>query len=236
MTMKTMKTCIGCVFSALAASSFALGCSAQGDGEEQPQITFMAASDETRAGLGVARWGTYEEGAGRHILAFDEGGTALLDMRAEPNGADALRFTDPQHRTVTLGRDGSLDGSAPWSAVLSALYTDAKTRAFSPPGDERTTDEEPVASSEQALTTLVWQTDYPRSGGLFGYSETFDAGWGCFAGRHRDYADAYTVAGSTNCYVERWLSDDPTDCRVRLHIGISAFGGGTCRGLAYASY
>ena len=68
-----------------------------------------------------------------------------------------------------------------------------------------------------------------------GYRETFDAGWFCAGGQPRWYFDSYMLSGAASCYVERWRTDDAHDCSVSLHIGVSVFGVGTCRVMAYTN-
>ena len=85
-----------------------------------------------------------------------------------------------------------------------------------------------------AAEMLYWDEDYPRGGGLDGTSEDFDAGQDC-GGMQRTRYEASLVAGKGNCSVVNWVTDDPKDCRVRVHIDVAAFGWAICRVQVYVA-
>jgi hypothetical protein len=211
-------------------SALALACSSDPVESVQPEIASLAASAGTRADLGVATWQTYEDDAGRWVLALDANGGQVARLHAVPTGDDQLELTvSPGDEVLTIARDGKLSGpGAPrYGALATALYADAQAKPFL----TATATAQLAAANNDSLQ---WQEDFQRSGGLFGYRDNFDAGYGC-GGWWRSYYDYYVTGGSANFYIERWLSNDPTDCRVRVHIGISAFGWANCRALVYVN-
>jgi hypothetical protein len=222
----------GSVLTALACAAF-VGC-ADADGAAQEEMDRLPASTATTASTGVTTWATGIDDGERTVMGIDADGGVVTRWRAAHLDEDRLALTAPEGAApIVLARDGAITGatSAAEAALVRALFADSQGRAFTAPSPEPVAD---VGTDTAALSaTLAWVTDYPRGGGLFGYSETFDAGHHCPGGRPRWYYDAYVTQGGGNCYIERWKTDDEHDCSVRLHIGVSAFGGVTCRGLAY---
>lgn len=72
------------------------------------------------------------------------------------------------------------------------------------------------------------------SGGLFGSSEDRIVGpSSCGAGFVRAHGTA-SALGDGHCYVRRWYSSSPTDCRLVVHSGASSLANGTCYWEAFA--
>ncbi len=74
------------------------------------------------------------------------------------------------------------------------------------------------------------------SGGLFGTSYDLVLGNWCRYGHVRDYAVARKMFDHEKgwCTVRRWVSDDPYDCRIVVHIGARPFEAGTCLWQTYS--
>jgi hypothetical protein len=236
--MRTRKLFCHAVGAAVVACTFAVGCAAPA-GDEAQNMDTLPASEQTIARTGVTRWTTHEDPSGRWVLGFADGDTPVARLHVEPIGDDALRITrDPEGDELRLSRDGVVDGGATDQAraLVAALYADAKAAPLSPAlGGDPQTLAPGIGTTQQALTSINSLQDFAR-GGWFGSDETLDAGWGC-GGALRSSYDTYMVAGpptAGTCAIERWLSDDPTDCRVRLRIRVTAwFTQITCRTIVY---
>lgn len=81
--------------------------------------------------------------------------------------------------------------------------------------------------------SIDWEQDYQLDGGLVGMRKDFVAGKGCDGGFTRSTYSTRMVSGEGNCAVTGWVSDDPSDCRVKVHLGESAFHGGRCHVTVY---
>jgi hypothetical protein len=75
--------------------------------------------------------------------------------------------------------------------------------------------------------SLYWTLTFERFGGIGGVSENNIEGDFC-PGRQRSWSEAFRVDGNANCFVVGWVSEDPDDCRVIVHIGVPVFGWGKC--------
>jgi hypothetical protein len=226
--MKFTMKLSGTAFTIATICAFAAGCT------EPPadEMSTLAASPATTADTGVATWGTYEDAEGRWVIGRAGDGTTIGALLADPIDDDTLRFVGrPGGDEVRLSRDGKLTGGEGTVArrLVAALHSDTRTAWFSHPGDDSAST---TGTATQALTSLNSQQDFTCNGLLGGQCGNFDAGWGC-GGAYRLYYQSYVTAGVGNCWIDQWLSDDPTDCRIRVHTGTHWFESVTCRTLTY---
>jgi hypothetical protein len=116
--------------------------------------------------------------------------------------------------------------------LAAALYADSA--AFGPfrgPAAERPA---PPASSDVFNNRkLAYDGTFGLGWSLFGYRYETVLGGTCKDGEQRSSAEAYVFNGVGNCYVVRWMSGDPFDCRIVVHVGEAAFQTGTCYWAAY---
>lgn len=218
----------GTVYAIAVICALAGGC-AEAPSDEMSTLT---ASPATTAETGVATWGTYEDAEGRWVIGLADDGRKVGTLRADAIDDDTLRFVgQPGGEQVQLSRDGQLAGGEGTMAhrLVAALHADTRTAWFSRPGDESAST---TGTVTQALTSLNSQEDFTCNGLFGGQCGDFDAGWGCGGALRLSY-EAYVTAGSGSCWIDRWLSEDPTDCRIRVHTATTWFGSVTCRTLTY---
>lgn len=223
----TMKS-EGTVYSIAVICALAGGC-AESPSDEMSTLT---ASSATTAKTGVATWGTYEDADGRWVIGLASDGRQVGALRADPIDDDTLRFVgQPGGEQVQLSRDGKLAGGEGTVAyrLVAALHTDTRTAWFSRPSDKSAST---TGTVTQALQSLNFEQDFTCNGLFGGQCGDFDAGWGC-GGAYRLYYAASVKAGAGSCWIDRWVSDDPTDCRIRVHTATTWFGSVTCRTQTY---
>jgi hypothetical protein len=196
------------------------------------------ASQDTAASLGVLSWEVYDDDAKRTIVARDASGATAWKISVDfPEGDDGdhvqLTALEPESATLTLARDGSLEGIASdrFQSLATHLFTDIETSAQTPKsaaplgGPETTTTLNDRAIADQGDINLGWS--------LFGYSYDTTLGDVCRGGFTRTAYSTYVYNGTGNCYVKTWLNQNPYDCRVIVHVGESATHTATCHWATY---
>lgn len=220
--------CQSLIFACLLTGALAAGCASDTAGSVPSEPATLAASQTTHSTFGIASWQTYTDATSRWIIALNDEGEQVARLRVVSQDDDrlGLRISSDQSgdEVLALDRRGTISGPGEqrYRALATALYSDAQAGSFLP----RETAE---ATSTLTGPSLQWEKSYSRSGGLFGDREDFTDGPanGC-GGVNRLYYNAYVASGSGNCAVTRWTSDDPSDCRVQVHIGVGAFGWELC--------
>ncbi|HSN97794.1 MAG TPA: hypothetical protein VLS89_05830 [Candidatus Nanopelagicales bacterium] len=97
-------------------------------------------------------------------------------------------------------------------------------------------DEEEIWAPEASFgPELHYEGQFSYKGGWWGKSYDVVLGNWCSPGYVRDSASAYRLSGKGYCSLMGWYSSDMTDCRIRVHVGVSAFKKGTCAWQVYAS-
>jgi opacity protein-like surface antigen len=115
--------------------------------------------------------------------------------------------------------------------MMKKILTIACLAALAASGTAATTWAQPVNDK-----SINWEGDYDLIGGLFGFRTDFVAGRGCDDGFTRTDFDAVVYTGQGNCYVKGWLTKNPYDCRVIIHLGQAAFRGGKCHVTVYQNH
>lgn len=90
-------------------------------------------------------------------------------------------------------------------------------------------------SEGDATDALVLYDDgmFNYSGGTWGRSYDVVLSTRCL-GYERSHAEASTLTGRGSCNVVSWYSQDTSDCRVQVHVGVPPFKSGTCSWKVYA--
>lgn len=234
------------LLAALAMFS-AVGCQ-EAPSNDAANDSSIPATPETQAGLGIYNWevqgnsneaestvvgrGAHQEALAELHIATDKAAPSIANVTTDRTDDGSLQLAD----------DGTVSGSG--SERLTALVlqlsndTDqANQEPLASPGEG----EEAVATAEQGLSVELKHHDRVigfegviRSGSTWrGISRRHTMGGPCKDGETRTAYEVHPGKRSPNCYAEGWHSQDPYDCRLDIHYGVSAGGSASCEYIIY---
>jgi hypothetical protein len=213
---------IGLLLLALVAPA----CATDAPAEAPEPLTRLAASAPSNA-LGVLSWELHEEGEAMRIIGLGSDGQRSVELVAQRDAAkpDDLVHVDvvfPQRGTFDVVRGGDITGAA--TTFLQGLGAAVK---------------KDMAEGSQPLTPAPF-VEYLQGEGhiqmgwsMFGYAANVDVNNFCGQGT-RAYSEAYP-SNNASCWVNRWTSNSPYDCRINLHYGISGWRTDECNWFVYTN-
>lgn len=225
----------GTVYAIALTCALAVGC-AESPSAESPsdEMSTLKASSATTSNTGVVTWGTYEDAEGRWVVGLAADGEKVGTLRADEIDDDTRRFVgQPGGEQVQLSRDGKITGGEGSLAyrLVAALYADTRNAWFSRPGEESAST---TGTVTQAVISLNSEQVYTCNGLWGGTCGDNDVGHHCTAERFRSHFATEEPVGDGNCWINRWTTDDPVDCRVNLHLATNWFGKVECMVRTYA--
>jgi hypothetical protein len=201
-------------------------CATDAPAEVQQPLTRLAASAPSNA-MGVMSWELHEEGEAMRIIGRGPDAQRTVELVAERDAAkpDELVHVDvvfPERGTFDIARGGKVSGAA--TTFLTGL------------GDAVKKD---MAEGSVSLTPAPF-IEYLQGEGhvemgwsFFGYNANVDVNNWCGQGT-RAYFEAYSSYGSS-CWVNRWTTNTPYDCRINLHYGIGGWRTDVCNWMVYTN-
>jgi hypothetical protein len=202
---------------------------------DPPLATLVA---EHAGELGVATWEVRTAGEAVRVIGLGATADRQAEMivRRVAGKPDRVQIEAvfPEHGVFELGRGGVVDGAP--SDLLQRLGIAVNVDM----GEHSVAiDPNPEAGLGTATSALSLQNEghIPMGWSLFGYSADVDVGWICWQGGTlgtRSYATAYSDNGAS-CWVNRWISDWPNDCRISVHYGIGGWATDTCNWFVYVN-
>jgi hypothetical protein len=194
--------------------------------EEPAPIATLAASAPSNA-LGVTSWQILSEDDDVRVIGRGDDGQRRIEFVAQRDAAAPaerahLEVVFPEYGAFEVARGGVVDGAAtPFLQQLGGAVTADLA--------ERT-----VPLTRAPLYYFLQGEGHLQMGwSMFGYSGNVDVNTWCQQGT-RAYFDAYSSNGAS-CWVNRWTTDSPYDCRINLHYGISGWRTDTCNWFVYTS-
>ncbi len=204
------------------------------DGAADP-LAVVQASEHVTAELGVTTWEVRAEGLDVRVIGSDTDAARKVEMiihrdSSAPEDLVHIRTVFPEQGELTLTRAGVVEGapSSYLGAVAAAIHADIGQRPGSlavDPGDGPGT----IASAS------TWQGEGHIYMGwsMWGYTVNTTVNDWCREGT-RSNTDAYASYGNS-CWVNRWTSDVPTDCRIELHYAIAGWRTDQCNWFVYGN-
>lgn len=192
--------------------------------DKQP-VTRLAASESSNA-IGVMSWELHEEGEAMRIIGLDVNGQRTVEVVAQRDVArpDALVHVEavyPERGTFDITRDGDDAGTpASLNGLRAAITKDMATRST------------PLTPAP-FVEYLQGEGHVEMGWSMFGYRVNVDVNTFCGQGT-RAYAEAYSY-NNNSCWVNRWTSNSPYDCRINLHYGIGGWQTDTCNWFVYTN-
>jgi hypothetical protein len=217
----------------LANTAGLVGCVGS-DPSPEPALATLAATAASNA-LGVTSWEVRADGDAVRIVGRDDG----LERRAElmvsqdpvaPSERVKVDVVFPQRGTFEVARGGAVDGASTSFLAQVGAAINADLAEHTVQLDPR---EDPDLGAAVSAIFLQGEGHIDMGWSVFGYSANIDVNTWCQQGT-RDSFDAYSNNGAS-CWVNRWTSNSPYDCRINLHYGITGFRTDTCNWFVYTN-
>lgn len=221
-TNDTISARLGLLLLALAAPA----CATDAPVEERQPLTRLAASTPSNA-MGVMSWELHEEGEAMRIIGRGIDAQRTVELVAQRDAATPedlvhVEVVYPERGTFDIVRGGDVAGAT--TAFLQGL------------GAAVTKD---MAQGSVPLTPAPF-VEYLQGEGhinmgwsMFGYNANIDVNGFCGQGT-RSYYEAYSSYGAS-CWVNRWTTNTPYDCRINLHYGITGWRTDVCNWMVYTN-
>jgi len=216
----TFHSRIGLLLLALAVPA----CATDEPVKDKP-LTRLAASEPSNA-MGVMSWELYEEGEAMRIIGLDGNGQRTVEVIAQRDAAkpDDLVHVEavyPEHGTFDITRDGGDTGAPTFFNNLRAAVTKDMAKRSVP------------LTPTPFVEYLQGEGHLEMGWSMFGYNNNVDVNSFCGQGTHA-YYEAYSSNGAS-CWVNRWTTNSPYDCRINLHYGIGGWRTDTCNWFVYTN-
>lgn len=184
--------------------------------------------------IGVASWEVYKEDDAVRIVGLDATDQRRAEMVVAQSGSGDsvhVQVAFPEQREFEFARGGAITGD-------TSPFVDGLRVAMNADLAEQTTSLTP--DSHGGLGTaasnvfLQGEGHIPMGWSMFGYRADVEVNGWCGSGGLRASYDAYSSSGAS-CWVNRWLSYSPYDCRISVHYGISGWRTDTCNWYVYSN-
>lgn len=225
----------------LLLCAFTSGCMTEssqttGDNAPSPARETLPASAATTSALHVVRWATWEDTAGRFVVALDAANTELARLAVHQAAAGVIEVEgiSPAQGKVVVSSEGAVTGaSGSVRDLAAALASDARAQgSFQPEAAGSDGAALAVASAPQGgpVTNATGVRDWGTFHMGFNFFDTDGrniVGALC-PGTPRDNNRVLLLNGNAICTDEGWVSSDPYDCRFFMRWHEFSTQSGTC--------
>ena len=200
-------------------------CATEAPVEDKQPLTRLAASEPSNA-MGVMSWELHEEGEAMRIIGLDANGQRAVEVvaqrdAAKPDDLVHVEVVYPERGTFDITRDGDDAGAPTFLNGLRAAITKDMAKGSVP------------LTPAPFVEYLQGEGHIDMGWSMFGYSVNVDVNSFCGQGT-RAYYEAYASYGAS-CWVNRWTTNTPYDCRINLHYGISGWRTDVCNWMVYTN-